>query len=250
MPVLHLPTETDSASGMTKNVNRAPTIVFDLDGTLVDTAPDLIAALNVVLAREGLPPVPLHAARTMIGAGARKLIERGLELEGRVAGLEEINRLTADFIEYYAAHIADSSRPFEGLTDALDDLQAQGYRFAVCTNKLEWLSRLLLDKLGLSARFAAICGADTFGVSKPDPAILRQTIARAGGDLSSAIMVGDAGPDIGVARRAGIPVIGVGFGYTEIPIAELKPDRLIHHMRDLPAAVEGLMAAQAAAIRD
>jgi len=220
------------------------TIVFDLDGTLVDTAPDLIAALNFVLEREGMPPVPLHAARTMIGAGARKLIERGLELDGRVTSVEGISRLTNDFIDYYADHIADASRPFEGLESALDDLSGRGYRFAVCTNKLEWLSKLLLDQLGLSARFAAICGADTFGVSKPDPAILRQTIALAGGQLSSAIMVGDAGPDIGVARRAGIPVIGVEFGYTEIPIADLKPDLLIGHFNDLPAAVESLMAAR------
>ena len=220
------------------------TIVFDLDGTLVDTAPDLIAALNFVLEREGMPPVPLHAARAMIGAGARKLIERGLELDGRVTSVEDISRLTNDFIDYYADHITDASRPFEGLESALDDLSGRGYRFAVCTNKLEWLSRLLLDQLGLSGRFAAICGADTFGVSKPDPAILRQTIALAGGQLSSAIMVGDAGPDIGVARRAGIPVIGVEFGYTEIPIADLKPDLLIGHFRDLPAAVESLMAAR------
>jgi phosphoglycolate phosphatase len=220
------------------------TVVFDLDGTLVDTAPDLINALNFILEREGMPPVPLHAARTMIGAGARKLIERGLELDGRVTSVEDISRLTNDFIDYYADHIADASRPFEGLESALDELQRQGYRFAVCTNKLEWLSKLLLDQLGLSARFAAICGADTFGVSKPDPAILRQTIALAGGQLSSAIMVGDAGPDIGVARRAGIPVIGVEFGYTEIPIADLKPDLLIGHFSDLPAAVESLMAAR------
>jgi phosphoglycolate phosphatase len=220
------------------------TVVFDLDGTLVDTAPDLINALNFILEREGMPPVPLHAARTMIGAGARKLIERGLELDGRVTSVEDISRLTNDFIDYYADHIADASRPFEGLESALDDLSGRGYRFAVCTNKLEWLSKLLLDQLGLSARFAAICGADTFGVSKPDPAILRQTIALAGGQLSSAIMVGDAGPDIGVARRAGIPVIGVEFGYTEIPIADLKPDLLIGHFRDLPAAVESLMAAR------
>ena len=217
------------------------TVVFDLDGTLVDTAPDLINALNFILEREGMPPVPLHAARTMIGAGARKLIERGLELDGRVTSVEDISRLTNDFIDYYADHIADASRPFEGLESALDDLSGRGYRFAVCTNKLEWLSKLLLDQLGLSARFAAICGADTFGVSKPDPAILRQTIALAGGQLSSAIMVGDAGPDIGVARRAGIPVIGVEFGYTEVPIADLKPDRLINHMSELPAAVESLM---------
>ena len=222
-------------------MTSARTIVFDLDGTLVDTAPDLINALNFVLDREGLPPVPLHSARNMIGAGARRLIERGLELDSRSLGLKDVTRLTRDFIDYYAAHIADVSRPFEGLEGALDDLSARGYRFAVCTNKLEWLSKLLLEQLGLSSRFSAICGADTFGVSKPDPAILRQTIARAGGEVSSAIMVGDAGPDIGVARRAGVPVIGVEFGYTEVPIADLKPDRLINHMRELPAAVESLM---------
>lgn len=216
-------------------------VVFDLDGTLVDTAPDLISALNFVLDREGLPPVPLHAARNMIGQGARRLIERGLELEGRAASVADITRLTSDFIDYYAANIAVASRPFEGLENALDELTARGFRLAVCTNKLEWLSKLLLDQLGLSSRFAAICGADTFGVSKPDPAILRQTIASAGGHPSLAIMVGDAGPDIGVARRAGIPVIGVEFGYTEVPIADLEPDLLIGHMRDLPAAVDSLM---------
>src|SRR4030088_2739712 len=222
-------------------MNPFRTVVFDLDGTLIDTAPDLINALNFVLNREGLPAVPLKSARTMIGAGARKLIERGLELDGRQAGLADITRLTNDFIDHYAAHIADESRPFEGLEDVLDDLSARGCRFAVCTNKLEWLSKLLLDQLGLSSRFSAICGADTFGVSKPDPAILRQTVARAGGELASSIMVGDAGPDIGVARRAGVPVIGVEFGYTDIPIADLKPDRLINHMRDLPAAGARLM---------
>jgi phosphoglycolate phosphatase len=216
------------------------TVVFDLDGTLVDTAPDLINALNHILVREEMPPVPLHSARTMIGAGVRRLIERGLELDGRAIEIEDVNRLTADFIDYYAAHIADASRPFEGLEGALDDLAARGYRFAVCTNKLEWLSKLLLDRLGLSARFSAICGADTFGISKPDPAILRQTVARAGGELSSTVMVGDAGPDIGVARRAGVPVIGVAFGYTEVPIADLNPDLLINHMNELPAAVASL----------
>jgi phosphoglycolate phosphatase len=218
-------------------MSKSPIVVFDLDGTLVDTAPDLINALNYVLDREGLPPVPLHAARNMIGAGARKLIERGLEAEARVMTVKELDRMTADYIAYYAEHIADASRPFEGLEDALDHLTASGCRLAVCTNKLEWLSRRLLDQLGLSARFAAICGADTFGVAKPDPTILKQTVARAGGDMSATIMVGDAGTDIGVARRAGVPVIGVSFGYTDVPIAELKPDRLIHHMRDLPGAV-------------
>ena len=217
------------------------TVVFDLDGTLVDTAPDLIHALNYILDREGLLPVPLRAARTMIGAGARRLIERGLELEGRSLTVPDIDRLTADFIDYYAAHIAVESRPFEGLEAALDTLDQRGFRFAVCTNKLEWLSRRLLDELGLSRRFQAICGADTFGISKPDPAFLRQTVQLAGGQMSRSVMVGDAGPDIGVARRAGIPVVGVSFGYTEIPIAELEPDRLISHMAELPDAIDALM---------
>src|SRR5690242_17782241 len=220
------------------------TIVFDLDGTLVETAPDLITALNFVLDREGLRPIPLQAGRNMIGAGARKMLERGLEAEGRVMTMKELDRMTVDFIDYYAEHIADASRPFEGLERALDDLTASGCRLAVCTNKLEWLAKRLLDQLGLSQRFAAICGADTFGVAKPDPTILKQTVARARGELSSTIMVGDAGTDIGVARRAGVPVIGVSFGYTDVPIAELKPDRLIHYMRDLPGAVEALLPLQ------
>lgn len=224
-------------------MTSAHTIVFDLDGTLVDTAPDLITALNHVLQREGLPPVPLHLARTMIGAGARKLIERGLEAEGRPAAVADISRMTSEFIDYYAAHIAEQSRPFDGLEPALDDLAACGYRLAVCTNKLEWLSKRLLDQLGLSSRFAAICGADTFGVQKPDPTIFRETVARAGGRVSASIMVGDAGTDVGVARRAGVPIIGVGFGYTDVPIAELKPDRVIDHMSELPEAVTSLTAA-------
>ncbi|MGY3451564.1 HAD hydrolase-like protein [Bradyrhizobium sp. USDA 4353] len=218
----------------------ASTIVFDLDGTLVDTAPDLINALNHILQREGLRPVPLASARKMIGHGARKLLERGLEAEGRFASPSDMDRLTADFIAFYAENIAIESRPFEGLEAALDELAGRGCQFAVCTNKLEWLSKRLLDQLGLSSRFAAICGADTFGVAKPDPVILRQTIAQAGGEIGAAIMVGDAGTDVGAARRAGVPVIGCTFGYTDVPIAELNPDHLIDHMRELPAAVATL----------
>ena len=163
----------------------APTIVFDLDGTLIDTAPDLVDTLNVVFAREGLPPVPYETARNLIGGGARMMIARGIEAEGRALRRPSSSGCFADFIAHYSEHIADRSRPFPGLIDALDALAADGYRFAVCTNKLESLSVLLLKQLGLAHRFAAICGQDTFGMQKPDPEVLRRTIAAAGGTLAS-----------------------------------------------------------------
>ena len=213
------------------------TVVFDLDGTLVDTAPDLIDTLNVVFSREGLPPVAYTAARDLIGGGARRMIENGLKLTGRAVPGAEIERMFDDFIAYYADHIADRSQPFPGLDPALGHLAARGCRFAVCTNKLERLSRLLLDALGLTRRFAAICGQDTFGIQKPDPEILRRTIQAAGGEVRHAIMVGDSATDIATARAAGIPVVAVDFGYSDTPVAELRPDRLISHFDELVAAI-------------
>jgi phosphoglycolate phosphatase len=175
------------------------------------------------------------------------MIERALEAEGRVCTPDYVAKMTDDFIAFYADHISDNTRPFEGTEQALDELASRGHTLAVCTNKLEWLSNRLLDNLNMSARFAAICGADTFGVQKPDPVILRQTIARAGGTPAAAIMVGDSGADIGVAKRAGVPVIAVDFGYTPIAIQDLQPDRLISHMRDLPVTVAEMAQAKVSA---
>jgi phosphoglycolate phosphatase len=155
---------------------------------------------------------------------------------------EEIDRLFAEYLEVYAAHIADRSRPFPGLEAALDALAAQGYRLAVCTNKLEWLSVRLLDTLGLSSRFVAICGQDTFTMRKPDPDMLRLTIARAGGDTGHAVMVGDSMTDVATARAAAVPVIAVDFGYTDIAPAELGADRLISHFDALPGVVTELVS--------
>lgn len=216
------------------------TIVFDLDGTLVDTAPDLVDTLNVIFAREGLAPVPYDKARMMIGGGARRMIEAGLAFERRPSSTAEVDRLFKDFIAHYSAHIADRSRPFPGLLEAMDRLAADGCQFAVCTNKLEHLSRLLLDALKLTARFKAICGQDTFGIQKPNPEILRRTIAQAGGVSERAIMIGDSAADIDTAHAARVPVIAVDFGYTEIPVTQLGPTRVISHYDDLPAAVRDL----------
>jgi phosphoglycolate phosphatase len=221
----------------------APIMVFDLDGTLIDTAPDLVDTLNVVFAREGLPPVPYETARKLIGGGARMMIARGGAVEGRDFSPAKLEQLFVDFIAHYSEHIADRSRPFPELIDALDALAAGGWRFAVCTNKLERLSILLLNRLGLADRFAAICGQDTFGVQKPDPEVLRRTVAAAGGRLQDAIMIGDSLTDIQTARAAGIPVIAVDFGYTENPVAECGPDRVISRFGQLPAAVSGLCIA-------
>lgn len=220
-----------------------PTVVFDLDGTLIDTAPDLVATLNTIFAREGLPPVAYEAARNMVGGGARLLIERGLAADGRQLPAPDIDRLVRDFMAHYGAHIADASRPFQGVEAALDELASFGCRLAVCTNKLQGLSVRLLDLLGLSRRFAAICGADTFGVSKPNPEILRGTIGRAGGRIEQAMMVGDSDTDIATARAAGIAVIAVDFGYTETPAAHLGADRVISCFTELPAAVFELIRA-------
>ena len=169
-----------------------PTIIFDLDGTLVDTAPDLVETLNVVLGREGLPAIPYEEARLLVGGGARRMIERGLASEGQARPTADIDRLFNDFIAYYADHVADRSRAFPGVVEALDTLAARGCRFAVCTNKLEWLSVRLLNALGLADRFVAICGQDTFAVQKPHPDALHGTLRRAGGTLLRAVMVGDS----------------------------------------------------------
>jgi phosphoglycolate phosphatase len=214
-----------------------PILVFDLDGTLVDTATDLIATLNVILEREGLKPVPFDSARSMVGHGARVLIERGLAANGVTLPANEIDRLFDAYLAHYEAHIADTSRTFPGVTEALDACSAAGWVLAVCTNKPEKLSHILLDALDLSRYFAAICGADTFAERKPSAIALIGTIERAGGDPSRAVMIGDSKTDIDTARAAGIPVIAVDFGYTPVPVTELGPDLVISHFDDLVAAL-------------
>ena len=220
------------------------TIVFDLDGTLVDTAPDLVGTLNSLLVDEGLAQLTLEAVRPMIGRGARALMVRGFEAAGLTFPQDDRgDRLFDAFLNRYEARIAQDSRPFPGCVGALDALEAAGARLAVCTNKRTHLSVSLLEALGLAGRFAAIVGAEAVPAAKPDPIHLTETIRRAGGELSRAVMVGDAATDANAARAAGVPLVLVSFGYTETPARELSPDILIDHFDELPPACAALLAA-------
>jgi phosphoglycolate phosphatase len=221
----------------------SPVLVFDLDGTLADTAYDLIGTLNVLLMREGLTPLALETGRPLVGAGARALIERGFAHQGAALDPERTEALVRDFLVYYEAHIADESMLFPGALAALDRFKAAGFRLAVCTNKPEGLARLLLEKLSAADRFAAICGRGSFPMHKPDPRALWLTVEAADGDPRRAVMVGDSRTDIETARAAGAPSVAVDFGYTDTPVAALSPDRVISHFDELWDAVASLDAA-------
>jgi phosphoglycolate phosphatase len=210
------------------------TIAFDLDGTLVETAPDLVGALNGVLAERGLPELPLKTARLMVGRGARALIEQGFAAAGEPLDEAETAPLFARFIEIYLARIAQESQPFDGVEAVLDQLAGAGAALVVCTNKRTDLSVALLDALGMSARFAAIVGPDKAPAPKPDGRHLVAAVEAAGGRIERAILVGDSASDVGAARAAGAPSIVIGHGYTEIAPAELGGDHLIQHFDELP----------------
>lgn len=229
---------------MTSGELADATIVFDLDGTLVDTAPDLVRALNETLDLEGLPRVSPSHLRRMVGQGARELIARATSRAGAAYSAERLDQLTKAFVEFYRADIARESKPFPGLEEALDSLAALGAKLAVCTNKRTDLSQQLLDALGLSRRFSAIVGADAVAQRKPHPDHFRAAVTRAGGQPRRALMVGDTAADVGAARGAGAPIVLVRFGYSEEDVERLGADVLLDHFNDLASACRRLLAAR------
>jgi phosphoglycolate phosphatase len=217
------------------------TIAFDLDGTLVDTAPDLIGVLNQMLGEHGLPPVPLASARHLVGGGAKRMLRHGFEEAGAVVREDDLPALDEQFVDLYRQRIARESRPFVGVEAALDRLKADGARFVVCTNKRTDLSLDLLATVGLLDRFDAVVGPDMVSKCKPDAAHLIEAVHLGGGDPKRALMVGDSATDLLSARAAHIPVVLVSFGYTETPVEELGGDVLIERFADLPDAVRRLL---------
>ena len=218
------------------------TIAFDLDGTLVDSAPDLIGTLNRILVEEGLPPVPMESASTLIGSGARALLVHGFEAAGAPVERAKSDELFERFLVDYAAHIADGSQPFEGVVETLERLSQRGAILVVATNKRSDLSELLLGKLDLTRHFAAIVGPDRVSARKPSGAHLKEAVAIAGGDPERAIMVGDASPDADAAKDAGMPCILTTFGFTPTPVEDLGGDVLIDDFEDVEEAIDGILS--------
>ena len=214
------------------------TIVFDLDGTLIDTAPDLAEATNHVLATLGLDRINELEIRPFVGHGALAMIEGAVKAHGRKLSERELHDLFEVFIVYYSAHIADYSVPYPHVIATLEGLKARGATLAVCTNKMEAQARAVLETMKLDHYFSALTGRDSLGAYKPDPRHLTGTIALAGGRPETSIMIGDSETDIKTAKAASIPVVAVSFGYSVDPVASFGPDAIIDDYRHLPRAIE------------
>lgn len=221
-----------------------PTVVFDLDGTLVDTAPDLLDSLNHTLDAGGVSRTDGGGFRQFVGHGGRVMIERAYHAQQRPLAVDEHDRLYALFLEHYGANIPGQSKPYPGVIEALDRFRAADHLLAVCTNKTENFATRLLSALGMDGYFSAITGQDTFAFRKPDPRHLSETIRLAGGDSTKSVMVGDSRTDIDTAKAAGIPVVAVDFGYTDRHVREFDPSIIISHFDELTLALtDKLMAA-------
>lgn len=224
----------------------AKAVIFDLDGTLVDTALDLMAATNHVLENLGRRAISMDEVRAFVGHGAKALIGKGLAATGGLPAEFDIEPAYGEFVRFYSDNIAGGSRVFPGLLTLLDRLKSAGFELGICTNKLEGLSVRLIGELKMSHYFGAIVGPDTIGVAKPDPRPYFETVRRLGVDAANSLMVGDSETDILTARAAGVPVLAVPFGYTPQPVSSFGPDALISHYDEAWPVIAGLFAAQAA----
>lgn len=215
-------------------------ILFDLDGTLADSVPDIAAALNLLLGEQNLAEFSLEKVTSMVGGGVPKLIERALKAQGQPAGQERVRPLASRFLEIYAPRAAEQTRLFPGVEDLLRRYGQDGIRLGVCTNKPEAVTRTILEALGVAHLFGAVIGGDTLTHKKPDPAPLKRALEILECGREHALMVGDSAVDANAARAAGIPVILVTFGYTRTPVRELENDGIIDSFSELPAAIAAL----------
>jgi phosphoglycolate phosphatase len=215
-----------------------PALIFDLDGTLADTAPDLLGATNAVLAAKGRPLLDLAHLRHMVGFGARALIAQAMEASGAPVTEDQMPALVEIFLDHYRAHIADGTRLFPGVRETLAALKRRGARLGVLTNKPQELTDSLLPRLGLDGLFAAVYGAGRKPYTKPDPRIFHEVVVDCGG--APGVMIGDSITDLNTARAAGAPCILFSYGFTPVPAAELGADLVLDDFAELPGALERL----------
>ncbi len=219
-----------------------PCAIFDLDGTLAHTAPDLIGAVNELMADDGFPPMPVTVAEVTAGFGGKALLRKSFELAERPVDEARIDALYHPFLEVYRRRIADDSHLYDGVLETLDALEAADWLLGICTNKPEALALDLLERLDVLHRFGSMVGADTLPVRKPDPVHLFESIERCGGTRGATIMIGDTDTDLNTARAAGVPCIMTTFGYSSVPVATLKPDAQIDHFSELAPMLTAMAA--------
>ncbi|GHC75893.1 phosphoglycolate phosphatase [Limoniibacter endophyticus] len=223
-----------------------PTAVFDLDGTLIHTAPDLLDSLNHCLEAAGMQTASTSEFTRFVGMGVKVMLERAFEAQQKRATPEQFQAMFDQFIGHYSGNMPGKSQPYPGILDALDRLDEAGFDLAICTNKTEALATQLIAGLDLTRRFKILTGGDTFPFRKPDPRHIIETVRKIGNDPERAIMVGDSRADINAAKAAGIPVIAVDFGYTDLHVREFDPSVIISHYNELTVElVDGLLRAAA-----
>ena len=216
-------------------------LIFDLDGTLVDTAPDLMAATNHTLAIAGRPSISITQLRSFVGHGSLALIRLGLEATGGLLEDARIKQLQTEFLDFYGRNIAVHSQIFPGLIALLDEARASGLKMGVCTNKVEGLSNRLLNDIGLAQYFDAVVGGDTLPVMKPNVAPYNEVARRLGVDAQRSVMFGDSETDIRTAQNVGVPVIAVSFGYTHAHVETFAPTYVIDHYDEAWPLVKALV---------
>jgi phosphoglycolate phosphatase len=218
-------------------VGRFQTVVYDLDGTLIDSAKDMQVAVSNVLADHGLPPVTEDDVRIFMGQGSRVTMNKAFSKYGRHLDNEALSAVTREFVRYYEADPVSHTVAFDGVNDVVARFDGLGLKQGVCTNKFEKPSRVILEHLRLMPPIADVAGADTFPVRKPDPRHILMLVERMGGDPARTVMIGDSIHDVEAAHAAGLPAVLVSWGYTVKPASELGAQTVIQRFGDLPQAL-------------
>jgi phosphoglycolate phosphatase len=212
-------------------------IVWDLDGTLVDSAPDLASALNAVLDKRGFFTLSINEVRAMIGNGVPKLVERGFNAVGVRPNPMQLDELIAMFVQEYKACATDNTRPYPGVVEALQELHSMDIPMGVCTNKPEAFTRQILDGLGLSGYFSSVVGGDSTSARKPDPEPVLACLRGLASEPALSLMIGDSVHDVHAAHAAGVTVAVVPWGYRSAPVEDLGADFILGDLAVLPGMI-------------